>query len=315
VDGQELRIAAKLGVAIYPADGMDAGTLYRNAEAALKRAKVSGERYLFYTPHINTRVIGRLDLENRLRKAVEQQQFVLHYQPKVDLRSSLITGLEALIRWNDPEKGLIPPVQFIPLLEETGLIREVGRWAMEEAIRVHRDWRARGLHPPRIAVNMSSIQLRQRELVDEIRAVVGGAGEESGLDIEITESLLMENIEESIGKLQVIRDLGIRISVDDFGTGYSSLSYINKLPINTLKIDRSFVTGMNDNEDKASIVATIISLAKSLRLKVVAEGVETDPQATLLRELHCDEMQGYLFCRPLAADKIEAMIAAQGRAV
>jgi len=305
IDGRELRVAAKAGIALFPDDGEDADMLFINAEAALKRAKSSGDSYLFYAPQINARVAGRLDLENRLRKAVEERQFVLHYQPKVDLLSRRCTGLEALIRWNDPENGLIPPGQFIPILEETGLIGRVGRWAMEEAVRVFRDWTARGLQPPHIAVNVSPVQLRRGDLVDDIREVIGGDGRTAGLDLEITESLLMENIEESILKLKALRDCGMRISVDDFGTGYSSLSYIHKLPIDTLKIDRSFIAGMTEDADKTSIVSTIISLAQSLRLKVVAEGVETEPQAQLLRLLRCDQIQGFLISRAVPAEEVE----------
>ncbi len=310
IDGTELRVAAKAGIALYPSDGADADMLFLNAEAALKRAKSSGERYLFYSPQINARVAGRLNLENRLRKAVEERQFVLHYQPKVDLLSRRCIGLEALIRWNDPQTGLIPPGEFIPILEETGLIGPVGCWAMEEAVRVFRGWKARGLKPPHIAVNVSPVQLRTGDLVGDIRVVIGGDGKGAGLDLEITESLLMEDIEESILKLRALRDFGIRISVDDFGTGYSSLSYIHKLPIDTLKIDRSFIAGMTEDADKTSIVSTIISLAQSLRLKVVAEGVETEPQAQLLRLLRCDQIQGFLISPAVPAGQAEAFFSA-----
>ena len=311
IDGKELRIAAKAGIAVFPNDGADADTLFLNAEAALKRAKTSGEPYLFYAPQINARVAGRLEFENKLRKAVQEQQFVLHYQPKVDLLTRRITGLEALIRWNDPEAGLVFPGHFIGLLEETGLIQRVGRWAMEEAIRTHGDWVARKLQPPRIAVNLSPVQLRQRDLVNDVRTIVSGDGEASGLDLEITESLLMQDVEESITKLRDIRDSGIRISVDDFGTGYSSLSYIHKLPIDLLKIDRSFINGMTEDSGKTSIVSTIISLGQSMRLKVVAEGVETEQQAQLLRLLRCDQMQGFLFSKALPKEDIETMLLAQ----
>jgi diguanylate cyclase (GGDEF)-like protein len=311
IQGNELRIAAKAGIAVFPGDGADADTLFRNAEAALKRAKASGDPYLFYAPQINALVAGRLDLENRLRKAVQLQQFVLHYQPKVDLLTRRFTGLEALIRWNDPDNGLVPPGHFIALLEETGLIQRVGKWAMEEAIRAYRGWSEKGLRPPRVAVNLSPVQLRQRGLVEDVRALAAGNGEACGLDLEITESLLMENVEQSTEMLRAIRDIGVRIGIDDFGTGYSSLSYIHKLPVDLLKIDRSFIAGMTDDAGKTGIVSTIISLAQSLRLKVVAEGVETEDQAQLLRLLRCDQIQGFLISRPIPEQEIESLLREQ----
>jgi diguanylate cyclase (GGDEF)-like protein/PAS domain S-box-containing protein len=312
LDGRELRIAAKAGIAVFPNDGGDVDALFRNAEATLKKAKASGERYLFYAPQINARVAEQLLTENKLRKALEQKQFVLHFQPKVDLTSRKVQGLEALIRWNDPETGLVPPVRFIPVLEETGLILGVGQWVIEEAIATYRDWRRRGLSTPRIAVNVSALQLREKDFAEKVRdALSGEAPEDCRLDLEITESLLMQDIAGSIQKLDAVRKLGVRISLDDFGTGHSSLGYLSRLPIDTLKIDRSFVVGMTENADDTSIVSSIISLAQALRLSVVAEGVETEPQAQLLRLLRCDQMQGYLFSKPLPRAELEAFLALQ----
>lgn len=309
IEGHELRIAAKAGIAVFPSDGGDPGALFRNAEATLKKAKASGDRYLFYAPQINARVAEQLLMENKLRKAIDQKQFVLHYQPKVDLTTRKVQGLEALIRWRDPEGGLVPPGRFIPVLEETGLILAAGQWVIEEAVATYRDWRRRGLAAPRIAVNVSALQLRAKDFVDWARdALSGEPAEECLLDMEITESLLMQDIEGSIRKLDEVRKLGVHIALDDFGTGHSSLGYLSRLPIDTLKIDRSFVVGMTDNADDTSIVSSIISLAQTLRLSVVAEGVENESQAELLRLLRCDQMQGYLFSRPVPRAEIEALL-------
>jgi diguanylate cyclase (GGDEF)-like protein/PAS domain S-box-containing protein len=307
VAGHALRIAANAGVAVYPADGEDADALSRNADAALERAKHSGERYLFYTRELNARVAEKLTLESKLRRALERGELVLHYQPKVELKKRRISGLEALMRWNDPDTGLVPPFKFIPILEETGLILEAGRWALERAVADAGRWKENGLHAPRIAVNVSAIQLRQKDFVATVERAMGGAGE-GVLELEITESLIMQDIDANIRKLRAIRDMGVEIAVDDFGTGYSSLSYISRLPINTLKIDRAFIMNMTSNPDDLSIVSTIISLGHSLELKVVAEGVETEEQANLLRLLKCDEFQGYLFSRPISAEQIEILL-------
>jgi diguanylate cyclase (GGDEF)-like protein/PAS domain S-box-containing protein len=305
VEGNELRIAITAGIAVFPVDGEDADTLLGNAEAALKKAKVSGERYLFYRPEMNSRVAGALSLENKLRRAIEQEQFILHYQPKVHGSSGRVAGLEALIRWRDPDAGLTPPDKFIPVLEETGMILDVGRWAIRKALAAYREWHMKGMQPPRIAVNVSAIQLRQKDFVEVIRDLVRDSVAGShGLDLEITESLLMDDIEGSIEKLRAIRNLGVNIAIDDFGTGYSSLRYLTKLPVDALKIDRSFITTMAHEPDSMTIVSTIVSLAHSLNLKVVAEGVESEAQSRLLKLLNCDEMQGYLFSKALPPDQI-----------
>src|SRR5882672_3916989 len=309
VEGKELRIATTAGVAVFPTDGEDADTLFRNAEAALKKAKESGERYLFYRPEMNSRIAETLLLENKLRQAIEGDQFVLHYQPKVDGRSGRVSGLEALIRWQDPETGLVPPMKFIPILEETGMILEVGQWAIRKALEDSRRWRMKDGSPPRIAVNVSPIQLRQGSFVEAVRRSVEEAGAGGcQLDLEITEGLIMRNIEENIQKLSAIREMGLQIAIDDFGTGYSSLAYLAKLPVNALKIDRSFIITMTSNPQSMTIVSTIISLAHSLGLKVIAEGVDAEEQANYLRLLSCDEMQGYLFSRPVPPDKVEDLL-------
>jgi EAL domain-containing protein (putative c-di-GMP-specific phosphodiesterase class I) len=254
---------------------------------------------------MNAAVSETLLLENKMRRALENQQFVLHYQPKFDLASGRISGVEALIRWNDPKAGLVPPAQFIPLLEETGMILEAGRWATRQALADYRRWYTQPLQPVRVAVNVSSIQLRQKDFVDTIRHVIEESGAAPhGLDLEITESLLMEDIGRSVDKLRAVRDMGVNIAIDDFGTGYSSLGYLAKLPVNALKIDRSFIVRMVDDPDSMTIVSTIISLAHSLKLKVIAEGVDSEQQRKILRLLRCDEIQGYLVSRPLPSEDL-----------
>ncbi len=308
IEGKEIQITTKAGIALFPDDGAEAGALFRNAEASLKRAKETGDRFLFYAPHINARVAEQVDLEARLRRAVEQHELFLHFQPKVEMESNRIVGVEALMRWRGPDNLLMSPAKFVPVLEETGMILEAGRQALEMAAAAFRDWKTQGLKAPRIAVNVSALQLRQKSFVDDVRAALGSG--DSGVDLEITESLLMEDIEESIRKLRTLREGGAAISLDDFGTGHSSLAYLSRLPIDTVKIDRSFIRGMTENADHTSIVSTIISLAQALRLKTVAEGVETEEQQRLLRLLRCDQMQGYLFSPPVAKEKLEELLRA-----
>lgn len=309
IDGHRLHISMRAGVSLYPEDGDDAETLMRNAEAALARAKHAREPMTFYAPAMNARVAESMAIENKLRGALERGQFVLHYQPKFDARTGALVGLEALIRWRDPSAGLMLPAQFVPVLEDTGLILPVGEWVMHEALRDYRRWRKAGLEPPRIAVNVSALQLRQDSFTRSVRNAVGGRDHaEHGLELEITESMLMTRVESNADKLDAIRDMGVSIAIDDFGTGYSSLQYIARLPLDTLKIDRSFVAGMTRNATDREIVSSVISLAHQLHLKVVAEGVESSEQARILRELDCDEVQGYLFSPPLPPDRIEALM-------
>jgi diguanylate cyclase (GGDEF)-like protein/PAS domain S-box-containing protein len=308
---RELRLSAKAGVALSPEDGADAETLHRNAEAALKQAKVSNEKFVFYARHMTEKVGEKLSLENKLRLALERDEFVLHYQPKVDLKTRRIEGVEALIRWQSPGLGLVPPLEFIPLMEETGMILEAGAWAMRRAVLDHRDWVKQGVAAPRISVNVSAIQLRKRDFVQTVKAALAGGARPVGLDLEITESLIMEAIEENIAKLAAIRDLGIDIAVDDFGTGYSSLRYLAKLPVQTLKIDRSFIITMLKDANTMTLVSTVISLAHSLGLIVVAEGVESEDQAKVLLKLKCNQIQGYLISRPVPKETLLVLLKAK----
>ena len=305
--GTELRMAAKAGVALYPMDGADAEALLRNAEAAVNKAKASADTLLFYTSEMNTRVAEALSLEGRLRDALEKHQFVLHYQPKLHLPTGTLSGAEALIRWHDPERGLVAPALFIPILEETGLIYDVGRWALRQALADNLRWRQAGFAPLRVAVNVSSLQLLHRGFISEVAdAVAHDTQAAAGLELEITESMVMGDVDHSTRSLCALRQMGITIAIDDFGTGFSSLSYLARLPVDTLKIDRSFILAMNTGPQGRALVSTIINLGHSLGLKVVAEGVETADHSRMLALLGCDEIQGYLLSKPLPADEFEA---------
>ena len=305
LEGQRIRISLSAGIALYPADGTDAPTLFKNAEAALVRAKSAGPEILFYAPDINAKVAQRLALEARLHRALEGHEFLLHYQPKIDATHRHLVGLEALIRWNDPEHGLIAPAKFIPALEECGLIREVGLEVMQMAMDDHAIWRDMGLHAPPIAVNVSALQLQQPNFLEAVRHVIYSHGDNAEvLEFEITESVLMHDLDRNVDVLRQLRNFGIQIAIDDFGTGYSSLRYLAGLPINTVKIDGSFVEQMVRDPNSMTIVSTIITLAHSLKLTVCAEGVETEEQSRFLELLRCDTMQGYYFGRPVPASDI-----------
>jgi diguanylate cyclase (GGDEF)-like protein len=307
VNGALFRVGAKVGAAIFPDDGTEADILLKNAEAALKMAKMSGDRHLFYARKMTETVAGRLTLEFQLREAFEKDEFVLYYQPKLSLLSGQLTGAEALLRWNDPRTGLVAPTKFVPILEETGLIHDVGRWALHKAVEHHLRWRQAGLAAVRIAVNVSPLQLRHRGFVAEVSQALGGdKWAAAGLELEITEGVIMEDIKHNIATLRAIRGMGASIAIDDFGTGFSSLSYLSKLPLDTLKIDRSFVNDMMVGSAGRALVSTIVSLGHALQLKVVAEGVEAEEQSSLLRLLGCDEMQGYLCGKPVPLATFEA---------
>ena len=309
IDGVELRVTLKAGVAVFPNDGTSTETLCANAETALNHAKQAAARYLFYTPDMNARVAESLALEHRLRRAIDDGRLALHYQPKVDVRTGELAGLEALIRWQDPELGAVPPAKFVSLMEETGMILVAGRWALARAVEDILRWQAMGLVVPRTSVNVSAIQLRQKDFVESVLGAIAAFGRaEPLLDVEITESVLVDDMDETTRKLQTLRRAGVEISVDDFGTGYCSLSYLARLPVDVLKIDRSFVVRMRDAGYPRNIVAMIVSLAHTLGLKVIAEGVEDDEQVRLLKDLGCDQIQGYLVSRPVPAQEVEALL-------
>ena len=312
--GREIQLTAHVGCAVYPSDGNDAKTMFRMAETALKSAKGSDSPYRFYSADLNQRMERRIDLEARLQRAAFEQQFVMYYQPKVDLTTRAIVGVEALLRWRDPKRPghLIAPNEFITVLEETGLIKDVGRWAIGEAVRQHRAWLEAGLAAPRIAVNVSALQFGDRDLLGDVAEALNTHPSDPGLDLEVTESAVMGNVRAAIDTLRAIHGLGVEIAIDDFGTGYSSLSYLSQLPISAMKIDRSFIDGMTSNENKTTIVSTMVSLGRDLKLRVIAEGVETEEQAKLLRMLRCDEMQGFLVGRPMPANAMARLLTSRG---
>lgn len=310
--GLALPMHCRAGVAIFPRDGSDAETLLRNADAALHFAKERNLPLAFYAPSMNARAREVFGIESRLRRALERNEFLLHFQPKVRLSDRRIVGAEALLRWNDPERGVIPPLDFIGLLEETGLIIDVGLWVIASALRERMNWELSGLVIPRVAVNVSAVQIQRHDFVarvmDELNQFPDGARH---LELEVTETLLMHDVEESIRKLEALQQRGICIAMDDFGTGYSSLSYLSRLPVDIVKIDRSFIVDVLDSEKSLSIVTGIIALVHSLKRVVVAEGVETEAQAQLLAHRGCDEIQGYLSSRPLPADEFRQIVANQ----
>jgi diguanylate cyclase (GGDEF)-like protein/PAS domain S-box-containing protein len=308
INGQAVTVTARAGAAVFPADGADAETLVRNAEAALGSAKASARAFATYTPQLSERMVERAAFEQNLRLALENEQFVLHYQPKVDLQTRQIEGLEALIRWQSPELGLVPPAKFIPLVEQNGMIIDIGAWALRQASLDRSRWIERGLNAPRVAVNVSTVQLRQEDFVRRISTIIRLVGRDHGIDIEVTESLLMDDVADNLQKLAAIHNLGINIALDDFGTGYSSLAYLTRLPVQTLKIDRSFVSMMLDDPGAMTLVSTIISLARALKLETVAEGVESEDQAKILRLIQCDQMQGFLVSKPLPFDEMTAFL-------
>lgn len=305
---REFRLTCSIGVSLYPQDGEDVDVLLKNATAALSRAKQLGRNnFQFYTAEINARVAERLSLHSSLRHALERDEFVLYYQPKVNLQTGEMSGVEALLRWNPPDSRTVLPSEFIPVLEETGLIVDVGRLVIEKAVAEYAGWRTISAQPPRIAVNISALQLAQTEFAGTVEKILKNAAPGSvGLDFEITESLIMQDLEANIPKLRAVKEMGINIAIDDFGTGYSSLSYLARLPVNALKIDRTFISGMGASSDQLAIVATIVSLAHSLGLMVVAEGVETERQVETLLRLKCDEMQGYVVAAPMSGEQFKA---------
>jgi PAS domain S-box-containing protein/diguanylate cyclase (GGDEF)-like protein len=308
VDGSELRVGVKTGLVTFPNDGADVETLLVNAETALRKAKETRERQVSYTADLGERTGVWFPFESQLARALERDELVLHYQPKVATATRRIVGLEALLRWESPELGLVAPARFIPLMEENGMILEVGAWALRRASHDHRRWTEQGLAPLRVAVNVSPLQLRHRDFVRTLEHATRGGGTPAGIDLEITEGLAMENVEDNIRKLHELRALGVQVAIDDFGTGYSSLSHLAKLPVHALKIDRSFISAMLKDAAAMTLVQTIISLAHALRLEVIAEGVEEEEQTQRLRLLGCDQIQGYLVSRPVPFDEVTGFL-------
>jgi diguanylate cyclase (GGDEF)-like protein len=311
---QELFATASVGISFFPDDGKETSSLVKNAGAALYRAKKSGgNEYRFYTADMHARASKRFELETSLRHAIDNHEFLLHYQPRVAIDSLEIVGVEALVRWQHPRLGLVPPGDFIPLAEETGLILPIGEWVLREACRQNREWQNRGFAPMRVGVNISARQFQQQHLAETVMRILEEV--ELGpqfLELELTESSIMSNAEATIVVLNKLQTKGVGISVDDFGTGFSSLSYLKRLPIDSLKVDQSFVRELATDPDDAALVMAIINLGHTLRLRVVAEGVETQEQLRFLRLLRCDEIQGYLISKPLPVEGIETLLTPQG---
>ena len=309
LDGQDVRISTRAGLALFPTDGRDAETLFKHAEAALKNAKASSERYLYYAPRMNAALAARMALEHALQMALEERQFEMYYQARVELATGCVVGCEALIRWNHPQRGLVGPVDFIALAEETGLIRSIGAWVIDAVCAQQNMWRNAGVAIIPVAINLSAVQCVHAELLNTIAGTMAAHGlPQQFIEFEITETAVMNNPEEAARNLRVLKALGVQLSLDDFGTGYSSLAQLKRFPFDFVKIDRSFISGVDTDPEDEAIAAAIIAMAHSMGLKVVAEGVETQAQLQVMRRLKCDEMQGFLFSRPLPADAFEALL-------
>ncbi len=313
IEGRVLRTSFRSGIARSPADGNDGNTLAQRAEAALKQAKEAGEQYLHYQIEMHSDIAERLALEHRLRAALDERQLVLHYQPQVSIATGLIDGVEALLRWQDPDRGLVFPGQFLAVLESSGMIVPVGEWVLRQAAEDCLRWRRAGLRPLRVAVNVSAQQIRRRTFVEQVLAAAQPCfGVGSGIDLEITETGLLHDVEGASRKLRELRTAGLRIALDDFGTGYSSLGLLSKLPVDLVKVDRSFITGLPEDKASVTLVSSVIGLASAFGLKVVAEGVETQGQLAMLREMGCDQSQGYLHSRAVPREELEKLLREQG---
>ncbi|WP_434561493.1 EAL domain-containing protein [Pseudomonas sp. Z4-20] len=299
IDGHDLTVTASLGISVYPTDGFDAVALIKKAETAMRNVKESGPNdYRFFTEDMNRRARQQQTIESGLRLALQRKEFVLHYQPKLDLTNGRVVGAEALVRWNRPDQGLVFPSDFIPVAEDSGLIVPLSQWVLQEACQQACRWQAEGMRPLYLSVNVSAIDFRQRGFVDGIARTLKETGlDPTQLELEITESVLMQNIDTTVATLKAIKQLGVRLAIDDFGTGYSSLSYLQKFPVDVLKIDQSFVGDLSIDSNDAKLVSTIISLGRSLHLHIIAEGVETREQLEFLKRHQCEEAQGYYFSK------------------
>jgi EAL domain-containing protein (putative c-di-GMP-specific phosphodiesterase class I) len=311
VQGQQVYATASVGIASWPGDGIDADALLTSADTAMYSAKNSGRsRHAFYSAGLNEQAARRLRTEAELRQAVEHEQFELYYQPKIDLASGKLAGFEALLRWNHPERGLVAPLEFISILEDTALIIPLGEWIIGQVCRQHTLWQGAGLDPVPVAVNLSARQFHQDDLAEVIARIVGAAGIDPRLvEFELTESMLVTDPQAAAATLAAIKELGMCLSVDDFGTGYSSLAYLKRFPLDTLKIDRAFVRDLPGDADDAAITQAVVSLAHHLSLKVVAEGVENLEQMRALFAYGCDQVQGYYTGRPLPAAQCGELLA------
>jgi EAL domain-containing protein (putative c-di-GMP-specific phosphodiesterase class I) len=311
--GQEFRVTASIGISIFPKDGLDEQTLTKNADIAMYQAKEDGKNnFHFYSEKLNSNSLERLSLESSLRHALERGEFQLYYQAKRDIANSQITGMEALLRWQHPDLGLVTSQQFIPVAEETGLIVPIGNWVLHTACLQNMAWQKQGLPRLKIAVNLTARQFTDEHLVREIRSALDAAGMDASLlEIELHESSLIQNIEKTLHILRRLKAMGVRIAIDDFGTGYSSLATLQQFPLDTIKIDRSYIRDLATQDDDSQLTKAIIAMGKSLSLTVVAQGVETKEQADFLRAHACDEIQGFYFSKPMSAPQFTALLQAQ----
>jgi diguanylate cyclase (GGDEF)-like protein/PAS domain S-box-containing protein len=314
IDNRTLSITSSVGASFYPRDGNDSTILLKNADAAMYNAKSEGpNNYRFYRPQMNELAIEQLALETDLHKALEHNEFFLHYQPLVDLRTGQVKSAEALLRWRHPIRGLVPPLDFIEIAEETGLIQSIGEWVLNTACAQNKKWQDLGFPPIKVAVNVSGIQFKQKNIVQVIQKALSESRlDPQYLDLELTESSIMENTHTFMATMNAIKEIGVGLVIDDFGTGYSSLGYLKRFPVNKIKIDKSFIHDITTDEDDGAIVQAIIAMAQKLKLSVVAEGVETVDQVMYLQAHNCDEIQGYYFSPPVAPEKYEIILKQQG---
>ena len=310
IDRHDLHVTASIGLSVYPDDGLDAETLIKNADTAMYQAKENGRQsYQFFKPAMNVRAVERQFIEEGLRRALERQEFALHYQPKINLRTGEITGAEALIRWTHPIRGAVSPAQFIPVAEDCGLILPIGNWVLHEACKQAQAWLDAGLHLGTMAVNISAMEFRDEHFLEGVFAILKNTGlDPRFLELELTESVLMKRAESTESILKTLRARGVQVAVDDFGTGYSSLSYLRKFPIDALKIDQSFVRQITTAPNETSIVTAVISMGRSLKLRIVAEGVETQEELLFLQTHQCEEAQGYYFSRPMLPQQFATLL-------
>ncbi len=312
LNGAESVATISIGLSVTPRDGTQVDELLKRADIAAYCSLRQGSKHVqFYTAAMDRWAFERLTLEHSIRQAVDRGEFVVYYQPRIDLRTERIVGVEALVRWEHPQLGLVPPDQFIPLAESTGLIVPIGEWVLRTACEQNVRWREAGFPDFRVAVNLSSVQFQRPGLLESVRSILADTGlDPRGLELELTESMLMQDAQQTVETLKQLKNLGISLSIDYFGTGYSSLSYLRRFPIDALKVDKSFIREVTSNPDDSAIVTSIILMGHSLKLKVVAEGVETKSQLTFLKVLQCDEVQGFLFSRPVPADQLEELLRA-----
>lgn len=310
LSGKEFFITASAGIVIYPFDGADLQTLYKNADTAMYQAKESGKNcFLFFRQHMNEKMSEKLELENKLRKAIKNEEFIVYYQPLIDIRSMQVMGVEALVRWNHPTEGIIQPAKFIPVAEESGLILEIDEFVMRTACKQLKAWIDSDIKPITISLNLTSKEFQQANFTEILKEIIKDSGLRADfIEIEITESLIMKDIDVTLDILKDLKSIGVRISLDDFGTGYSSLNYLKRLPIDTIKIDKSFIDEITEDSKEEAIAESIIALAHKMNLSVVAEGIETQKQLEFIKEQKCDKAQGYYFSKPLPVDEIERLL-------